>query len=210
MEDAAARSCVFKSQIDKAQKARKENVVEKRTDLGGDATTKASNYLIQSLMQQKELHERKNAGRDAKVIAKFKEQNAGHIVSHSMFERIPKKSSIKPIERIETKPIELVETKPLEPVPKKAKIQFKEIPDGFGVLQLERMNAYNIPPEIMNIESKKLGRKDMAHLVKIREMNQHKALDPEKYTNAYKALLYLEEAAEILDVHCTTIQSVFS
>lgn len=98
-----------------------------------------------------------------------------------------------PLSLRKTKPIE---TEPFEPKPKQAKIQLNGIPDGFGTLYLERVDGYDLPRQIMNVERKR----DMTYLATIREMVENSLVDPLKYTEAYMALLHLEEAAEILNI----------
>lgn len=176
MREAYTRTIVFKSQIENTQK---ENAKEKRCD----PTTKASNVLIKSLMEQKALHEANNAITTTKSKEK-KISRSGSIVRLS---RIPKKSYT-----------EEIVTESIEPKSKKIKVQCNEIPDAFG--QLKRIDAfdstYDLPDHIKKIENKT----DMSYLAIIEEMIQHSALYSDKYVSAYMALLHLEEAAETMNI----------
>lgn len=72
--------------------------------------------------------------------------------------------------------------------------EMSAIPCDFGSLRLGTLEEYEIPCEIFRIESNK----DSSYISQIENMVRNSTTDRLQYTQAYTALLHLEEAAEIV------------
>lgn len=83
-----------------------------------------------------------------------------------------------------------------EPEAKKAKVELDKVPGGFGNLSLDRLKTHNVPHKIIRIENKK----DTGYLTNLQQIVNEAATISQKYNQAYTDLLYLEEAAETLDL----------
>lgn len=68
--------------------------------------------------------------------------------------------------------------------------------ESYGYLELTPLRGPDIPSIYFNIESGK----DASFLQDIKEMINDSSSSPEQYTKAYRALLFLEEAAEVINL----------
>lgn len=179
-----------------------------------DPSTKAMNFLIQALAEQKNQHERNKEKNESKikihsVYPKFqrlqtipKKPNKKPIVPRKLDEKLskPRAEKAKMEEargQVDTNPDGSVsiklEEKNFQPLTKKAKIEIPdEIPDGFGYLRLEALESYEVPPEIVKIESNE----DSSYMAVIIDMVKNSNNKSYRYFEAFTALLLLEEAAE--------------
>lgn len=83
-----------------------------------------------------------------------------------------------------------------EPKEKKAKVEFNQIPYGFGFLSQDPLEKHDVPSKFVRIENGK----DISSLQELQKMVKDATTDPKRYTEACRAFLYLEQAAEALNL----------
>lgn len=176
-----------------------------------DPTTKAMNNLIESLLEQKRMSEtnvKKCVNEPLKRRIIRARNTAANRAMHRAIkcktkdeQAIPKKQKTiakKTIAEITVKM--LPERKPadISGIPaKKAKRQEeddKSKPEDYGTLFMERLQEHTVPQQIFKAEMDE----DSECLNTISRMIKDSSTDRYRYTEAYTALLHLEEAAEVL------------
>lgn len=148
-----------------------------------DPTLKATNYLIQQILEQQKQHEEQvnSTSKPRTLIPKKR---------YLPLRSIPKKRTVRIAEKdpiAETK-------KSSEPKAKKAKVD--EIPDGFGSLNLKKLETHHVPLKIVRVENGK----DPSYLLELEQIVDDSATKSKEYYQAYTDLLNLEEAAETLEL----------
>lgn len=145
------------------------------------------NILMESILKEKELHEKKRK--------KFGTA-AASVSMRPLESTIPKKRIVSKL--LKRKSAET--TNCLNPK-KKSKSEERctknvNVPDDFGVLKMEKLDDHDVPEDILKTEINQNNK----YLSAINQMVQDSTTDRFRYTQAYTALLQLEEAAEVLSM----------
>lgn len=143
------------------------------------------NILIQQVMLQKEEYDTKcKAGAGANSARSLARSS-----DHTPTKRL-QKTRQKILEKIPQKRKVIENPTETTPIPKKPKID--DSGSCFGYFEPQPLPNHHVPAEIFKIETKE----DCSYLPTIHSMIDDSKSDRFRYTQAYKALLYLEEAAE--------------
>lgn len=151
-----------------------------------DPTEKASNLLIEALLEQKEHFERQNA-----------KKTTGKTPSHHYTPRKMPKFTIKRKGESKIETNDEDEGKRTQPKEKKIKIGINDgMPNGFGNLILKTLQKNDVHAVYLKIEQGQ----NASFIKSLEEKIADGASDSASYIEAYKAMLNLEEAAETLNL----------
>lgn len=157
-----------------------------------DPTKKAMNNLIQQVMLQKEAYD--NKCKATKTVAPAETSSASsNVHTRNPTKRLPKIPSQKRKRQTE-KPTQTTSEKKTKiemPSTLASTVDKDDSGSSFGCFQPQPLPNYDVPVEIFKIESKE----DFSYMSTIYSMIDDSKSDRFRYTQAYKALLYLEEAA---------------
>lgn len=151
-----------------------KNVLKKN-----DPTTKASEDLIRSLMEQKTMHEKKKKNSEDKSTIEHVYHRLRRLQTRSLIAKHPKRLSAAAHKKTKATTVKTHDTS-----------------NDFGRLLSQPMGRYVIPDKIFQIETGK----DVSHLSKINELVNKSGSNRSAYIQAYTAFLHLEEAAEVLQI----------
>lgn len=163
-----------------------ENIAEKI-----EPTKKASNLLVQALMEQKQQHDRKKEKEAIRPILTRVLRSRNHHTKKPALAMTRKKSLLVMKELIKPAEKSLPRTRAKIIDTQRDNSEIDEVPDGFGRLRLDRIDDFDIPIKIIKIE------KDKSHLTEVERLMEESESNCGAYVKAYSALLHLEEVAEM-------------